>query len=353
MTIHLVIGPPCSGKSAFVATNAPVGTPRFDFDLVASTVNGADIKHDSPPAVMEAVLAMRRGLFGWVLDAETDVGDVWIINAYPSENTMHRFAAMGAVFHVLDPGIDECLARAERDNRPAGTEARIRAWYNNPPEIPEEKGGSPVKLKNFAADLKAAPDESGGTGRIVAYASVFDNVDSYGDVMRHGAFADTLKEWKDSGKTIPLLYGHNFADPFMNIGGVVEANEDDRGLKITADLDLDNPTAAQVHRLVKAGRLSEMSFAFNYRDAGEATVDGQQVFEVRSVELFEVSIVPIGANRETEILEAKAAQAIAAAMKNQPEPVPLEMAPENGQLNTKRTARENTLRAVLSILERV
>ena len=178
-----------------------------------------------------------------------------------------------------------------------------------------------MRVKNFTADLRvkaAAESEGFGStvlGRIEAYASVFDTVDSYGDVVRRGAFADTLKEWADSGKTIPLLYGHNFSDPFMNIGGVVEAAEDERGLKITADLDMDNPSAVQVLNLIKKGRLSEMSFAFNYRDAGPATVNGEEIFEVRAVELFEVSVVPIGANRETEIISAKSARELLTAVK--------------------------------------
>ena len=178
-----------------------------------------------------------------------------------------------------------------------------------------------MRLKNFTADLrvKSAPESEGSgstvLGRIEAYASVFDTVDSYGDVVRRGAFADTLDEWKSSGKTIPLLYGHNFSDPFMNIGGVVEAAEDERGLKITADLDMDNPSAVQVLNLVKKGRLSEMSFAFNYRDAGPVVIDEKEYFEVRSVELFEVSVVPIGANRETEIISAKSARELLTAVK--------------------------------------
>ena len=318
MSVHVVVGPPCAGKSTFVEQSAGPGVPRFDFDRMATVVGGVESNHDREPAVNEVTAVLRRAVMGWLLDPETVVEEFWLIDTKPSKATVERLEGIGAVFHLCDPGLDECLARAERDGRPEGTADRIRAWYANPPEIPGVTKGGPVRLKNYSADVrvKAAPtEEEAAAGRIEAYASVFDTVDSYGDVVRRGAFADTLKEWSDSGKTIPLLYGHNFSDPFMNIGGVVEASEDERGLKITADLDMDNPSAVQVFNLISKGRLSEMSFAFNYRDAGPATVDGDEIFEVRAVELFEVSVVPIGANRETEILSAKSARELLTAVK--------------------------------------
>lgn len=318
MSVHVVVGPPCAGKSTFVEQSAGPGVPRFDFDRMATVVGGVESNHDREPAVNEVTAVLRRAVMGWLLDPETVVDEFWLIDTNPSKATVERLTGIGAVFHLCDPGLDECLARAERDGRPEGTADRIRAWYANPPEIPGVTKGGPVRLKNYSADVrvKEAPVEGeAAAGRIEAYASVFDTVDSYGDVVRRGAFADTLKEWADSGKTIPLLYGHNFSDPFMNIGGVVEASEDERGLKITADLDMDNPAAVQVFNLILNGRLSEMSFAFNYRDAGPATVNGEEIFEVRAVELFEVSVVPIGANRETEILSAKSARELLTAVK--------------------------------------
>lgn len=320
MTVHVVVGPPCSGKSTFVDAAAEPGVPRFDFDRVAQVVAGAS-DLEVAAAAAEAVLAMRRGFMGWLLDPETEPGEVWLINALPTQATIERLEGIGAVFHVCDPGLEECLARAAREGRPDGTEERIRAWYDNPPAIPghNTKGG-PMRLKNFTADIAVkAPDTAAETavpqGRIEAYASVFDTADSYGDIVRRGAFTDTLAEWAEKERIIPLLYGHDFKDPFKNIGGVIEAVEDERGLKITADLDMDNPTAAQVFSLIQKGRLNEMSFAFNYRDAGSITVDGEEFFEVRSVDLYEVSVVPIGANRETEILSAKSARELLTAVK--------------------------------------
>lgn len=305
MTIHVVVGPPASGKSTFVETNAPPGVPRFDFDRVADTVAGDQVKHNAPQGVLDTVLAMRRGLMGWALDAETSVDELWLINARPSDSTIQRFAAAGAEFHLCDPGVDECIARAEREGRPDHTIDRIRSWYDDPPDLPGEKGGETMRVKDMTVQVKA-DDGTDGDGEFSAYASVFDNIDSYGDVIRKGAFAKTLEDWESSGNTMPLLYGHNFSDPFSNIGAVTKAEEDDHGLKISAKIDLDNPTGAQVYRLLKEKRLSQMSFAFDVKEGGMAEVEGEPVYELRELTLYECSVVPIGANQETEILAVKA-----------------------------------------------
>lgn len=162
--------------------------------------------------------------------------------------------------------------------------------------------------------VKAGPDDGLAEGQFTGYASVFDNIDSYGDVVVKGAFANDLVEWKASGDPIPVLYGHNTMDPFCNIGGTLDAVEDDHGLLVKSQLDLDNPTALQVYRLLKGRRVKQMSFAYDViaggfavrpRPGGTGDDDKQEYFELRELKLYEVSVVPIGANQETEILGVK------------------------------------------------
>ncbi|MDD7812617.1 HK97 family phage prohead protease [Mycobacterium sp. CSUR Q5927] len=149
-------------------------------------------------------------------------------------------------------------------------------------------------------------------GEFIAYASVFGNKDSYGDVVIPGAFANTLAEWERKGVPIPLLWGHNTADPDFNLGEVVEATEDDRGLKVHCRLDMESPKSAQTYRLLKSGRVNQMSFAYRIVDGAYIEPEGEgkswrdAYYELRELDLYEVSVVPIGANQETEILAVKA-----------------------------------------------
>lgn len=172
-----------------------------------------------------------------------------------------------------------------------------------------------MRIKDLPVQIKAGPEDGLAEGQFTGYASVFGNVDSTGDVVVKGAFATTLEQWKTSGKPIPLLWGHDMADPFSNIGSV-QAVEDDRGLLVTGTFDLENAKAVQTYRLVKGRRVDSMSFAYEVISEQPAEVAGEKVNELLEVKLFEASIVPVGANSEAEITAVKAnADALTASLK--------------------------------------
>ena len=169
-----------------------------------------------------------------------------------------------------------------------------------------------MKVKDYKIQIKAGPDDGLQEGQFKAYASVFGNIDSYGEAVVKGAFEETLSEWTTSGLVLPILFGHNMVDPDFNIGGTIEAKEDDHGLHIYGELDLENPKAVQVYRLLKGRRINQLSFAYDVLDSGPAEKDGVKYTELRKLKLYEVSIVPIGANQETEVLAVKSGRVLLA-----------------------------------------
>ena len=163
-------------------------------------------------------------------------------------------------------------------------------------------------MHQLKACIKSELKEDGGI--VKGYASTFDREpDSYGDIVAPGAFAKSLERWKAlnaEGKYIPLLWGHDTDDPKSNIGRVVDAIEDDRGLLVTAEFDSENEKAQYVRKLVQEGRVYQFSFAFEIRD--QATVElenGMKANELRDLELFEVSLVQIPANQHATVEEVK------------------------------------------------
>lgn len=176
-----------------------------------------------------------------------------------------------------------------------------------------------MRTKMANIQIKAGPDDGLAEGQFTAYASVFSNIDSYGDVVVKGAFANSLAEWAKSGSPIPLLFGHNMSDPDYNIGHVESAVEDEHGLLVTAQIDTSNPKGLQVYKMLKGRRVNQMSFAYDILDGGMAerpkagatvgedgTVPTESFYELRELKLYEVSVVTIGANQDTEILAVKA-----------------------------------------------
>jgi len=164
--------------------------------------------------------------------------------------------------------------------------------------------------KSCGVKVKAAgADDDLEEGVFEAIVSVFGNVDSYGDRVVKGAFANTLEEWKSSGDPIPVYWSHRMDDPDYNIGHVLEAKETDEGLWVKAQIDLESPKAAQVFRLLKGRRVTQFSFAYDiesYRVVKGAD-DADSVWELEQLKLYEVGPTPIGANQETELLTVKAA----------------------------------------------
>ena len=165
--------------------------------------------------------------------------------------------------------------------------------------------------KTAPAKIKAAGSEDGlAEGQFRALVSVFGNKDSYGDVIRPGAFKNTLAEWEGRGEAIPVYYSHQMQDPAMNIGWVVKAEETEQGLEVLAELDLADdapPTAKWVHRLLKRpGGVREFSFAYDVVDGSvEKDDDGNEFFELRELKLYEVGPTQVGANPATELLAVK------------------------------------------------
>jgi len=173
-----------------------------------------------------------------------------------------------------------------------------------------------VRTMEVTAKVKAAGVADGlAEGQFVALVSVFNNEDSYGDVVRPGAFTQTLQEWATKGDDIPVIWAHQWSDPFSHIGRVLKATETLQGLEVTGqidDLEGDdpNPTAKQVYRLLKGRRVTQFSFAYDVGEGGWITDDEHPwggYYELRRLDLHEVGPCLLGVNRETELLAAKAA----------------------------------------------
>ena len=158
----------------------------------------------------------------------------------------------------------------------------------------------PKLYKNF---LIKAEDDS---GKISGYFATYDRIpDSYGDVIAEGAFTETIEKRKDSGHPFPLCWGH---DLNQIIGAVYPEDivDTEKGPLMTASF-FNSPLAQEKREIVKSGVVYQFSFAYDILDSGEVTLeDGTKANELRKLDLFEVSIVPIPANPRAEVTDIKA-----------------------------------------------
>ena len=154
-----------------------------------------------------------------------------------------------------------------------------------------------MNKKDLSFEIKAVSDD----GLFSGYASVFDNVDSYGDIVRKGAFVESISEWEAKGKMPPILWNHDPSDP---IGVYTKMQEDDKGLFVEGRLLIDDvPRAKQTHALMKAGVIDGLSIGYRVKEY-LYNVD-EEVTELIKLSLREVSIVTFPANPETRIEAVK------------------------------------------------
>lgn len=152
--------------------------------------------------------------------------------------------------------------------------------------------------KSVSLTIKSADDD---TGTFTGLASVFDNLDAHGDIVRPGAFAKSL----ESGQPIPLLWEHQASDPRAYVGDVVTAVETDEGLAITGRFDLDSEFGKSAYRNVKGRRVSGLSIGYAIRDSTKTAAGN----ELTDLELVEVSVVARGANDRALVSSVKSAKA--------------------------------------------
>jgi HK97 family phage prohead protease len=130
--------------------------------------------------------------------------------------------------------------------------------------------------------------DSTSKGNFEGYASVFGNVDSWGDIVLPGAFEESIAR-KDH---VPMLFNH-WMDNL--IGRAVDMKEDDVGLKFHGRLTPGASMATDVYHHMKAGALDGVSIGYRVQPDG-AEIDGK-IRKLARVDLLEISMVIAPANK--------------------------------------------------------
>lgn len=122
------------------------------------------------------------------------------------------------------------------------------------------------------------------------YASTFGNVDSYGDTILKGAYAETLKN-----NGLPkMFFNHNSYE--VPLGKWLKAEEDDYGLLLTGEFTPGNAKAEEVRAALKHGTVDSMSIGYSLKSGDfDETTSGRTIRKVHR--LVETSIVTFPADK--------------------------------------------------------
>lgn len=138
--------------------------------------------------------------------------------------------------------------------------------------------------------LKEAPEGNAPDGTFSGYASLFEVIDSDGDIMAKGCFRATIAAARKAKRPPKMLWQHNRTEP---IGVWTDLTEDEKGLRVEGRLVLETELGAKAYALMKAGALDGLSVGFNIIKAvRDAAKNARRIIEV---DLREISLVTFGA----------------------------------------------------------
>jgi HK97 family phage prohead protease len=149
-----------------------------------------------------------------------------------------------------------------------------------------------MEIKSIALDVKATDE-----GIIEGYGSIFGNIDSYGDRIEQGAFADSLKARKPK-----MLWQHDMGEP---IGTWDEVREDDKGLFMRGRIAMNATRGRDAYELAKMGAFDGLSIGFR---ASDYDMEGNNRV-LKGIDLYEVSLVTMPANALATITDVRSMDA--------------------------------------------
>lgn len=139
---------------------------------------------------------------------------------------------------------------------------------------------------------------------ISGYAAIFNNKDKVDDILVKGCFAKSINDRgpeSTANDKIIMLWQHDLKEP---IGKITVLKEDDRGLYFEAVID-DVERGNQAIKQLESGTLNQFSIGYSYvREKCEYDAK-VKAYIVKEVVLYEISVVSIGCNGETEYLGLK------------------------------------------------
>lgn len=158
-----------------------------------------------------------------------------------------------------------------------------------------------VLVKASHGELMVKAD--GQPGEIAGYGSLWEKVDSYGEVVMPGAFTKSLKAWNKSRRPIPMLWQHRSDQP---IGVWDTFEEDDKGLKLSGRLNLETQRGNEAWSDVKMQAVTGLSIGYYEVKADPYDFSNAAPRKLIELDLREVSPVTFPALKEAQIDAVKA-----------------------------------------------
>lgn len=160
-----------------------------------------------------------------------------------------------------------------------------------------------IEYKSISVDLQ---ENSSGGFEWVGYVAGYGNIDSYGDIVERGAFAEQI------GQSVPAFFEHETPCGKMTI-----VEEDDYGLKVSGELmpdEIQNPELGKLSERLRwfmsNGIKYSMSIGYVTEGKRYETMNGREIRVLTKLKLKEGSLVLNPANENAVITGYKSGDAL-------------------------------------------
>ncbi len=133
MTLYVVTGPPCVGKSTWVRERAELGDLVVDLDRIALAITAeSTLHHDYPAHIRKAAIIVRATAVELALRYSRR-GKAYVIHAKPSPRALNKYRKAQAIMVDLEAPMDVLMARAKAE-RPPHIWRTLARWWDEPEE---------------------------------------------------------------------------------------------------------------------------------------------------------------------------------------------------------------------------
>lgn len=154
--------------------------------------------------------------------------------------------------------------------------------------------------KTMSFEVKSLDD----TGHFSLYAAAFGNRDRQGEIITPGAFKNLDEFVKDGWGAV----NHTNFGGDLGVAMIDSATQDAKGLLISGvfhSTDDAQRIRTKVRERMERGKSVKCSIGYQVTDGDHETKDGQPVYVIKSLNVYEFSFVNMPANPEASVMSAK------------------------------------------------
>lgn len=132
MSLNIICGAPCSGKSTYIQTNAQRGDLTIDVEKISKAISfDCEDGHFVTPEIKSVAIAARMAAVkrAIAIYQGNKNFNIWIIQTDPSNEELDAYKFLKANIVFLNPGKDVCLKRAKNTRDPKMIQI-IDKWFS-------------------------------------------------------------------------------------------------------------------------------------------------------------------------------------------------------------------------------